>query len=178
MSRLEAAKEWYEARLGALMAIEDWMRDRPDVPKVLQPVVKDFYDKKLGREQIKRERAELKRLALVRLFAGFEADFRERLCMWLVAKLNIAHPDPSGLRSAQGISTALPDSIESCVTLFRSLEPRFQGSDKNWLDKLRAYRNDLMHSGFPDIEPAEEPMRAYESLKRILAHLDTESSIG
>lgn len=172
MSRLGAAKDWYEARQQTLLAIEDWMRDRPDVPKVLTPIVRDFYDKKLGRDQIKRERAELKRLALVRLFAGFEADFRTQFCLWLKSKLDKAHPDPSGMRTAEGIAKALPDSIEACLTLFRSLEPQFHGSEKNWLDKLRAYRNDVMHGGFAEIEPAEEPMQAYESLKRILAYLD------
>ncbi len=172
MSRLAAAKEWYEARQQGLVCIEDWMRDRQDVPRALAPLVRDFYDKKLGREQIKRERAELKRLALVRLFAGFEADFRSQFSLWMKLKLDVAHPDPSGIRTQDGIARALPDSIEACLLMFRSYEPKFHGSEKNWLDKLRAYRNDVMHGGFAEIDPVEEPLDAYENLKRILSYLD------
>jgi hypothetical protein len=172
VSRLEAAKEWYEAQQQALAAIDEWMRGRPDVPRVLMPLVKDYYDKKAGRERFKQERAELNRIALVRLFAGFEADFRARFSVWLKIKLDTVHPDPSAQRTLEGIASALPDSIESCLILFRSFEPRFHGSQKLWLDKLRKYRNEVMHGGFAEIESNEDPISAYESLKRILAYLE------
>jgi hypothetical protein len=78
----------------------------------------------------------------------------------------------SAERKADVIRDALPDSIESCLGLFRALEPRFSGSEKGWLDTLRAFRNSVVHGGFPDLEVKEDPEQAYEQLRRILRHLD------
>jgi hypothetical protein len=172
VSRLEAAKVWYEGRLQSLTVIDEWMRERPVVTAVLRPLVQDFQDKKQGRERFKREREDLKRVALIRIFSGFEADFRERFPTWLKTKLDTLHPAQSVERKADTIRAALPDSIESCLGLFRALEPRFSGSDKGWLDTLRAFRNSVVHGGFPDIDVKEDPQQAYEQLRRILRHLD------
>src|SRR3954469_23789397 len=107
MSRLEAAKEWYESRLQSLAVIDDWMRERPVVPAVLQPLVQDFCDRKQGRERFKREREDLKRVALIRIFSGFEADFRERFSTWLKTNFDALHPAQSAERKAEAIRAAL-----------------------------------------------------------------------
>jgi hypothetical protein len=172
VSRLESAKAWYESRLQSLTVIDEWMRERPVVPAVLRPLVQDFHDKKQGRERFKREREDLKRVALIRIFSGFEADFRERFPAWLKTKLDALHPAQSTERKADVIRAALPDSIESCLSLFRALDPRFSCSDKGWLDTLRAFRNSVVHGGFPDIDVKEDPIQAYEQLGRILRHLN------
>lgn len=172
MSRLDAAKAWYEGRVQSLAVIDEWMRERPVVPAVLRPLVQDYQDRKQGRERFRREREDLKRLALIRIFSGFEADFRERFPTWLKTKLDTLSPAQSVERKASVIRDALPDSIEACLSLFRALEPRFSGSDKGWLDTLRAFRNSVMHGGFPDLDVKEDPEQAYEQLRRILQHLD------
>lgn len=172
MSRLEEARTWYEDRRQALAVIDEWMRERPAVPAVLRPLVQEYQDKKQGRERFKREREDLKRVALVRIFSGFEADFRERFPTWLKSKLDTLHPSQSGERRADAIRAALPDSIELSLGLFRALEPRFSGSEKGWLDALRAFRNSVLHGGFPDVDVKEDPEQAYEHLQRILRHLD------
>jgi hypothetical protein len=172
MSRLEAAKEWYESRLQSLAVIDDWMRERPVVPAVLQPLVQDFRDRKQGRERFKREREDLKRVALIRIFSGFEADFRERFPTWLKTKFDALHPAQSAERKAEAIRAALPDSIKSCLGLFRAFEPRFSGSEDGWLKTLREFRNDVVHGGFADLDVKEDPVQAYEHLRRILRHLD------
>ncbi|XYH98879.1 hypothetical protein ACMHYB_03700 [Sorangium sp. So ce1128] len=172
MNRLEAAKAWYESRLQSLTVIDEWMRERPGVPAVIRPLVQDFQDRKQGRERFKKEREDLKRVALIRIFSGFEADFRERFPTWLKAKLDAVDPAQSAERKSEVIRSALPDSIESCLSLFRALEPRFSGSDKGWIDTLRAFRNSVVHGGFPDIDVKEDPVQAYEQLRRILRYLD------
>lgn len=172
MSRLDEAMAWYESRRQVLRVIDEWMRDRPVVPSVLLPFVQEFQDKKHGRERFKREREDVKRLALIRIFSGFEADFRERFPVWLKTKLDTLHPSQSGDRRTDAIRSALPDSIELCLGLFRALEPRFSGSEKGWLDALRSFRNSVLHGGFQDIEVREDPEQAHQQLQRILQHLD------
>lgn len=172
MTRLDAALDWYKAKKRYLMAISDCMRDRPPVSAQLLPLIGAYLDKTNGREIFRREQADVEREALVRLFAGFEADFRDGYAIWLQRVTEIARPDPTPARIAETIRATLPDSIEQCLKMFRALEPRFHGSEKNWLDKLRAYRNDVMHSGFAPIEPKEDPMEAYLKLKRILSYLE------
>jgi hypothetical protein len=172
MNRLDAAREWYRVQDRRLLAIDNWMRERPPVPKQLNALIAPYYDKKLGRELLKRERIEIERMALVRLFADFEAAFRDSFALWLKTKIDIACPDPRGLRTAIGIHNVLPDSIDACLNMFRSLEPKFLGSEKNWLDKLRAFRNDVMHGGFAEVDPVGDPVEAYENLTRILSYLE------
>ncbi len=171
MSRLDEAKAWYDAELGRLAAIHAWMRARTDVPGVLQPLVRDYYDKTNGPQRFKDAREEVQRAALVRLFSGFEADLRDALSAWLKSSLDRAHPASAAMRSAARIKETLPDSVKISVNLIEALEPRLSASDIGWFHNLRDYRNKVVHRGFPKEPVKEDPAQAHATLRRILTAL-------
>lgn len=173
MSRLDEAKRWYESQRATLEAIHEWMRTRPEVPKPLQPLLRDYYDKKKGPEHFKVVREDLQRTALIRLFSGFEVDFRSAFSGWLKSSLDRVHSAHALLRLEPAIGKALPESVRACMDLFRALEPRLSASDVGWFHALRDYRNIVMHQGFPDAPAKEDPLQAHANLRRILDALTT-----
>jgi hypothetical protein len=156
VNRLDAALSWYEANISSLEAIQKWLRaGKPSGDVTLLALVGDYQH--LSRQQaltrLKQQREDTQRMALVRLFSGFEADFRDAFAHRLKASCDALDPESSHARLHPEIAVALPESIDVQLRLHRALEPRFSGSDKGWLDGLRGWRNSLLHHGF------EEPVR-------------------
>jgi hypothetical protein len=170
LSELDEAKRWYECQRDELGAIHEWMRTRPEVPKPLLPLVRDYFDKKQGPERFKAKRQDLQRIALIRLFSGFETDFKAAFSAWLKASLDRAHAANGALRKELTIDEALPESIKARMDIFRALEPRLSTPDFNWFTGLREYRNNVIHRGFSEV-PKEDPLMAHATLRRILGIL-------
>lgn len=166
MSRLEVAKVWYDRQIVRLTAVDTWVRAGKKLPaeETLPAVVAEYTPlaKKLAFEKLKAEREDIQRVALIRLFAGFEADFRQAFATALVRHRKEL--------DVEQVRDALPQSIDLVTNLARSFEPRFTGEDKGWLDGLRGFRNKLMHQGFEEMEvPTRyEPVQVYTKLRGIL----------
>lgn len=171
MSRLDDALAWYGARLAALTAIHTWIREgRPDAPQVA-PFLAGYVRLSKGDalKELAHEREDLQRMALIRLFSAFEADFRVALAAHLKRACDALSPGGTSPRNAGIIEAALPDSVELSLALYRALEPSFSGSDKGHLDKLRGFRNDLLHGGFDDLIVKDDPRDAHALGRRCRA---------
>jgi hypothetical protein len=170
VSRLEAAKGWYDQQVARLSAIDSWVHAGRKSPEegALRRLVDECVrlSKADAFGKLKAERGDVQRVALIRLFAGFEADFRLTFAAFLVR--------PHRGLDVEDVRSALPPSMEHVAFLAQSLEPRFAKSDKNWLDGFRGFRNELMHYGFAEKEvpPKYEPTQAHAKLRAILASFE------
>lgn len=164
MSRLRAAKDWYDQQLAWLDAVDSWIRAGKKQPEdtSLRDVMMEYASLKDrdARERLRVRREDAQRMALIRLFAGFEADFKRIFVTFLVHRHEGSIPG--------NVRDALPKSIAVMLVIARSLEPRFSGSDKGWVDGLQGFRNDIMHGGFENLPVKYDPSEAYEKLDAIL----------
>jgi hypothetical protein len=186
MSHLGAIHEWIQTGKrdphesaparpeGSVLAagVQERAVDVVVLNKALRPLLDGYWrlPKKQAIEKFKEEREDVRRIALIRLFSGFEADFQRCFAQQLKSAWDTLDPAGTPNRRGEGILEVLPNSIEVCLRLFQKLEPRFSGSEKDWLDRFRGWRNDVIHGGF--IEPVkDDPDNVYHRLKRILSLL-------
>lgn len=87
MKRLENAKAWYDGQLSRLKHIQQLSEEhdqQPHLRELLGELLK--YKKGDRKALLKHEREDLYRLALMRLFAGFEADFKDSFLDYLALR--------------------------------------------------------------------------------------------
>jgi hypothetical protein len=172
MARLKAIHAWIDRGRPEFYAAEqggERARAAGEINKVLRPLLDRYtgLSKKDAIESFKLEREEIRRIALVRLFSGFEADFQREFARWLKAAFDTVDEEYATKRSEADIHRVLPNSLELCLLLFQQLQPRLSGSEKGWLDGLRGWRNEVMHGGF--LRPVEHDVEdVYQRLGSIL----------
>lgn len=106
MKRLEKAKAWYDTQLSRLKHIQE-LSDKHDQQPHLRGLLGDLVRLKKGGERnakLREEREDLNRVALVGLFAAFEADFNESFSDYIVKR--------SGMSNEQ-VDDTLPDTIST-----------------------------------------------------------------
>jgi hypothetical protein len=161
MNGLDSAKTWFEGELARLRHVQD-LSENHDQQPLLRELLGDLLRLKKGERKLrfKAEREDLHRLALMRLFAGFESDFRQGFLSYLRTR--------SGL-SEQELEETLPDAISIWLTIYRVLETRtFPKSLLGQLNRIRDERNRLAHGGFHQNIAHTSPEDAYEVLRRAL----------
>ena len=162
MNRLEQARAWYQGQLSRLKHIQQLSEER-DQDAHLRDLLGDLLPLKKGERKVKlkEEREDLYRLALMRLFAGFEADFKEHFFGYIAQRSGMA------LKQVEG---TLPDAISTWLVMYRVLEPqRFSGSSLGQINRIRDERNRLAHGGFHQAFGHTSPDEAYSALKQPLA---------
>jgi hypothetical protein len=87
MTRLLKAKEWFDGQLARLQHIQQLSEDHDQQPH-LRGLLADLLPLKKGERKLrlKEEREDLYRVALMRLFAAFEADFRESFLAYIESR--------------------------------------------------------------------------------------------
>jgi hypothetical protein len=162
VSNLDAAIAWHKSEKARLRAIDEWIRAGMQITSPLKPFVAPYASsdgptearKKFALDRLREATEDEERVALVRIFAAFEADFRMALAQML-------HRACVRLRPANGAVPPLEDDLKHlptmlhCMPLAGVFEPSFSASDRNALEKLRAFRNTVMHQGFAE-KPADD----------------------
>lgn len=165
MKRLEKAKTWYDAQRSRLEHIQELSHEHDQQPH-LRALLGDLLRLKKGGERnakFKEERENLYRIALVGLFAAFEADFREGFIDYIVKR--------SGMSNEQ-VENTLPDTISTWLAMYRILEPQsFSESLWKQITRIRDERNRLAHEGFHQPITHTSPEDAYDALKKPLQNL-------
>jgi hypothetical protein len=144
--------------------------DLSEINKHLRPLLAPYaaLSKKAAIEKLGGERDEIQRMALIRLFSVFEAAFQRGFATKMKSAWDASDPTYAEQRREEDILKVLPNSIELCLQLFQSLQPRFSPADKGWLDRFRGWRNDVIHEGF--VKEVEDDFEdTYARLRRIIA---------
>ena len=163
MTRLNAAKIWVDKQLQRLQHIQDLSTTHDQEPH-LRPLLKDLLHLTKGRrkQHLKTEREGLYRVALVRMFSSFEADFREAFLEYL--------RHMGGLESEQ-LKELMQSSmsVSTLLAVFRSLEPeQFSKSHYGEVGRIREERNRLAHGGFAEDLAVTGPSEVHDALRRLL----------
>jgi hypothetical protein len=148
---IAAAWAWYLDAMARLGAIDAWIRaGKPDpyeakaadegsagveltaLNKALRPFFGAYAQlgKPKALDRYKTEHEDVRRIALVRLFAGFEADFQRSFAKRLKAAWDAIDGAGGPKRSEAAVLEVLPNSIELCLALFQRLDPRFSSSER------------------------------------------------
>lgn len=169
MSELDSAWRWYETQRTRLKAVDDLIRDgRSLIMPELEALLRDFTSLPLKARlaKLKAERDDLNRMAFVRLFAGFEADFRVAFAGRLRATR--AAQNANTTDSQDAVLHALGESIKFVMGLHATLDPRdLSKSALGRVSDMRMTRNALVHEGFAD-RAVDDPATIYGDLKRVL----------
>lgn len=158
MNRLENAREWYESQLSRLKHIQQLSEEHDQDPKLRDlfgPLLKlKKPDRKI---RLQAERNDLYRMALMRLFAGFEAEFKAHFFEYIAQR--------SGMTRKQ-VEETLPDAISTWLVMYRVLEPRkLSESLLGRINRIRDERNRLAHSGFHQDFAHTSPDDVYHALR-------------
>ena len=162
MSYLDAAVAWHKSEKARLRAIDDWIRAGMDITNPLKPFVAPYASndgpagarKKFALDRLREAIEDEERIALLRIFAAFEADFRMTLHQMLHRACARLRPTSGALPPGQDDLKHLP-TMQHCMPLASGFEPSFSSSDRNALEKLRSFRNNVMHQGFRE-KPADD----------------------
>jgi hypothetical protein len=171
VKRLEDAKSWYDGQLSRLKHIQQLSEEHDQQPH-LRELLGDLLKCNKGerKARIKHEREDLYRLALMRLFAGFEADFKDGFLSYIERRGGLSRKD---------IEETLPDAISTWLLMYQVLEPQtFSKSLFGQINRIRDERNRLAHGGFHQRIAHTSPEEAYGALRRLLQVLDAEVQIG
>lgn len=164
MNQLEKAKEWYDAQLSRLKHIQQ-LSEEHDQETHLRALLGDLLRVKKGdrKVRLKEEREDLYRVALMRLFAGFEADFKEGFFEYIGKRSGMSHKQ---------VAETLPDAISTWLVMYRVLEPQsFSESLLGQINRIRDERNRLAHGGFHQSLAHTSPDEAYGALRQPLETL-------
>ncbi len=165
MKRLEKAKTWYDAQLSRLKHIQE-LSDKHDQQPHLRGLLGDLVRLKKGGERnakFKEEREDLNRVALVGLFAAFEADFKESFIDYIAKRSRMSN---------EQVENTLPDTISTWLAMYRILEPQ-NFAEPSWKEiiRIRDERNRLAHEGFHQPIAPTSPEKVYEALMKPLQNL-------
>ncbi|MBK8257861.1 MAG: hypothetical protein IPK82_34985 [Polyangiaceae bacterium] len=158
MNRLNSAKAWYDAQLARLKHIQE-LSEEHDQEAHLRALLGDLLRVKKGERKVrlKEEREDLYRIALMRLFAGFEADFKEGFFEYVAKRTGMSH---------RQVADTLPDAVSTWLVMYRVLEPqRFSESLLGQINRIRDERNRLAHGGFHQAIVHTSPDEAYGALR-------------
>ena len=180
MIHLEAAIRWYAAEQRRLKAIDRWIHDGSTITNPIKPFVEPYVSNTGSKDEQRKRSLEalrvavddFERMALLRVFAAFEADFRATVAGMMrraIVKLRPSQDAAVGAETA--IAEHLP-TMDRCLRFASHLEPRFSESDRNALDNLRLFRNHVVHGGFV-AKPTEKVEDAAARCKRILELFET-----
>jgi len=161
MTRLLKAKEWFDGQLDRLQHIQQLSEDHDQQPH-LRGLLADLLPLKKGERKLrlKEEREDLYRVALMRLFAAFEADFRESF---------LAYIESRGGLSRKELEETLPDAISTWLVMYQVLEARtFSRSLLGQINRIRDERNRLAHGGLHQEIAHTSPDDVYRALHTAL----------
>lgn len=168
MNRLENAKTWYESQLARLKHIQQ-LSEEHDQEVHLRELLGDLLRLRKGdrKARLKQEREDLYRLALMRLFAGFEADFRDAFLLYAEGRGGVSRKD---------LEENLPDAISTWLIMYQLLEPKaFPRSLFGQINRIRDERNRLAHGGFHQTIAHTSPDEAYAALRQPLEVLSAKA---
>jgi hypothetical protein len=164
VTHLDAAIAWHKLERTRLRAVDDWIRGGMHITNPLKQFVAPYVSpnanepaearKKFALDRLREASEDEERIALLRIFAAFEADFR-------MALLQMLHRACVGLRPTSGAPPPVEEDVKHlptmlhCMPLASVFEPSFSASDRNALEKLRSFRNNMMHQGFAE-KPADD----------------------
>ncbi|KYF66038.1 hypothetical protein BE11_20475 [Sorangium cellulosum] len=164
MNHLDKARAWYDAQLSRLKHIQE-LSEEHDQETHLRALLGDLLRLRKGERKVRlqQEREDLYRVALMRLFAGFEADFKDGFFEYIANR--------SGMSKKQ-VTETLPDAISTWLVMYRVLEPQsFSESLMGQINRIRDERNRLAHGGFHQEFAHTTPDEAYGALRQPLKTL-------
>jgi hypothetical protein len=168
---LEDAKAWYDGQLSRLKHIQQLSEEHDQQPHLRELLGDLLQRKKVDRKALlKHEREDLYRLALMRLFAGFEADFKDGFLDYIKLR---------GGLSRKELQETLPDAISTWLVMYQVLEPQtFSKSLFGQINRIREERNRLAHGGFHQAIAHTSPEEVYRALRHLLQVLDAKVQSG
>jgi hypothetical protein len=171
MTRLDKAKAWYDGQLNRLKHIQQLGEEHDQQPH-LRGLLGDLLPLKKGerKARLKEEREDLYRVALMRLFAAFEADFREGFLTYIEGRAGF---------SREELEQTLPDTSSTWLVMYQVLEARaFSKSLLGQINRIRDERNRLAHGGFHQEVVHTSPDEAYHALRSVLQLISGARGVG